>query len=165
MLPCLPCGIVLSRMHLGFGHSINRNEVPRRRIYQGGSDGYEIECGSGDTAFVVGSVGLAAPDGVALGVFGMYLLQPYPGGTGTAKSTPPSTAGVIDAAPGQDMLSVEWLEQQRAMRTPASAVARPQDDVLSVEWLEQNRAINSNKTNAGSRSAQPLPDNYIGLIE
>ena len=112
-----------------------------------------------------GQLGLLLLIGVALGIFGMYLLQTYPGGIGTAKSAPPDTAGAIHTSSGQDVLSVEWLEQQRAMRTTAPAVARPQDDVLSVEWLAQYRQSTSQEPRDGGRAAQPLTDNYIGFIE
>ena len=114
---------------------------------------------------MLGQLGLLLLIGVALGVFGMVMLQTYPGGTGTAKSAPPNTAGAIQPAPGQDVLSVEWLEQQRAMRTSAPAVARPQDDVLSVEWLEQYRQSTSQEPHDGGRATQRQMDNYIGFIE
>jgi len=67
---------------------------------------------------------------VALGVFGAYMLQPLPGRAGAAKSAQVETSSAINMPSGQDVLSVEWLEQQRATRAALPSSARTQNDVL-----------------------------------
>ncbi len=101
----------------------------------------------------------------ALGVFGAYMLQPLAGPMGDAKPAADKPATAIQTSPAQDVLSVEWLEQQRAARGVVPSRAKAQDDVLSVEWLEQQRQGNAKEARDGNRAAQPIPDNYTGFIE
>jgi hypothetical protein len=102
--------------------------------------------------------------GVALGVFGMYMLQAAPARAGAPKPGSPDHIAALQVSFGQDVLSVERLEQQCATNAVVSSSVKPQNDVLSVEWLERNRQGTPNTPPFGS-AAQSVPDNTIGFIE
>lgn len=57
------------------------------------------------------------------------------------------------------------IEDYAVIPSSAPSSARPQNDVLSVDWLEQQRQSKPDEWRAGSRDAQPLPDNTIGFTE
>lgn len=57
------------------------------------------------------------------------------------------------------------IEDYTVLPSSAPSSARPRNDVLSVEWLEQNRQSNTNMPRGGGHASQPSLDNTIGFIE
>ena len=99
-------------------------------------------------------------------VFSLYVLLPMANGNSESRVVTSQASGQIraNAPPNQDVLSQEWLKQYHSVDRIATVAVVP-NDVLSEEWLKQNRAGGASVSDSRRPVSQPMPDNYVGLVE